>query len=167
MIRDYLNGHRVRFEVVLHPPVPSAARLAGSAHVPGRGVAKSVLVKAGSDLVLAVLPSTHRIDLDRLGRELSVASVELAGVNDLERVFHDCQPGALPAFGRPYGVPTVLDASMLGGGEILFGGNTQVEGVRMRLTDYERVEAPSHARFAEPITPRQARENRRVRPGRV
>lgn len=167
MIRDYLNGQRVRFEVVLHPPVPSAARLAGSARVPGRSVAKSVLLKAGPDLLLAVLPSTHRIDFDQLRRELSMSDVELAGAEVLERVFHDCQPGALPALGRPYGVRTVLDASMRGAGEILFGGNTQVEGVRMRLADYEKIESPSHARFAEPITPRQARRVRRDRPTRA
>ncbi|MFO0960760.1 MAG: YbaK/EbsC family protein [Isosphaeraceae bacterium] len=165
MIRDYLNRQQVRFEVVLHAPVPSAARLAGSAHVPGRGVAKSVLLKVGSDLVLAVLPATHRIDFDRLRRELAVSYVELASEAELERIFHDCQPGALPALGRAYGVRTVLDASMLGAGEILFGGNTQVEGVRMRLADYEKIEAPSHARFAEPITPKRSkpvRQRRRV-----
>ncbi len=162
-IPDYLRGLRVPFEVILHRPVPSAARLAGTVHVPGRWVAKSVLVRVGSEYVLAVLPATHKIDFDRLRRVLGVAYVELADVAELERVFFDCQPGAVPPLGRAYGVKTVMDAALVGAPEILFDGNQHHEGVRMRLTDYESVEAPQKAHFAEAITPKRVKPAKKRR----
>ena len=63
---DYLRSHRVWFKTLLHPPTSSAAKLASSLHVPGRAVAKTVLVKAGVDYVLTVLPATSRINMNRL-----------------------------------------------------------------------------------------------------
>lgn len=164
-VRDYLRGLRVPFEVFLHRPVPSAARLASAVHVPGRWVAKSVLLRVGSEYVLAVLPATHRIDFDRLRRALGVAYVELAQVEEVERVFFDCQPGAMPPLGKAYGVRTVMDASLLGVPELLFEGNVHHEGVRMRPSDYEAIEAPEKAQFAEPISPKRhkaPRERRKV-----
>jgi Ala-tRNA(Pro) deacylase len=154
-VRDYLRGHRVPFEVLLHRPAPSAAKLASTVHVPGRCVAKSVLLRVGSEYVLAVLPATHKIDFDRLRHALGVAYVELAQAEELERVFFDCQPGALPPLGKGYGVKTVVDASLVGVPEILFKGNVRHEGVWMRFSDYEAIEAPEKAQFAEAIAPRR------------
>src|SRR4051794_15386847 len=107
-IRDFLQARSVRFEVLLHAPSPSAAHLAGSVHVPGRCVAKAVLVKAGDSFALAVLPSTHRVDPERLAAVLGVGSLRIASEGEVESVFADCEPGALPPFGRLYGLTTVV-----------------------------------------------------------
>ena len=68
--------------------------LPGGVHVPGRNVAKTVLVKTGGVYLLAVLPATSHVDLARLGRALGLdpADVELAAADEIERVFHDCEP---------------------------------------------------------------------------
>jgi Ala-tRNA(Pro) deacylase len=161
-IRDFLQANSVRFEVLLHAPAHSAAHLAGSVHVPGRSVAKAVLVKAGPSLVLAVLPATHRIDTARLAEVLGVDFLRIADEGELEAIFADCEPGALPPFGRLYGLQTVVDASLSGGSEIVFVGNTRHEGVRMRFKDYEAIEAPIKARFASPIDSRRPRSERKA-----
>jgi Ala-tRNA(Pro) deacylase len=161
-IREFLQARLVRFEVLLHPPSHSATHLAGSVHVPGRSVAKAVLVKSGDGFALAVLPATHRIDTERLAEVLGLPSVRIATEAELEDVFADCEPGALPPFGRLYGLTTVLDASLSGGAEIVFVGNTRHEGVRMRFRDYEAIEAPIKARFAFPIATRRSRSPRKA-----
>ncbi len=159
-IRDFLQSRSVRFEVLLHRPAHSAAHLAGSLHVPGRCVAKAVLVRAGEAYALAVLPATHRVDTARLAEVLGVASLRIATGSEVESVFADCEPGALPPFGRLYGLTTVVDASLAGGSEVAFMGNTRHEGVRMRFKDYEAVEAPMRARFASPIAIRKIRSRK-------
>jgi Ala-tRNA(Pro) deacylase len=161
-IRDFLQAHSVRFEVLLHPPSHSAAHLAGSVHVPGRFVAKSVLVRAGESYALAVLPATHRIDVDRLAEVLCLEKLRIATEAEVETIFADCEPGALPPFGRLYGLTTIVDASLSGGAEIVFVGNTRHEGVRMRFRDYERIETPLKARFALPIAIRRVKSERRA-----
>ena len=63
---DFVRDRSVWFETLLHRPASSATRLAGSVHIPGRNVAKTVLVRIGDSFLLAVLPATSRIDLERL-----------------------------------------------------------------------------------------------------
>jgi Ala-tRNA(Pro) deacylase len=161
-IRDMLQSRSVRFEVLLHAPSHSATHLAGSVHVPGRSVAKSVLVRVGEAYVLAVLPATHRIDIDRLAEFLGTESLRIANEAEVEAIFADCEPGALPPFGRLYGLTTVADASLSAGAEIVFVGNTRHEGVRMRFRDYEAIEAPLKARFATPIAIRRVKNERKA-----
>lgn len=161
-IREFLQQRSVRFEILLHAPSHSAAHLAGSVHVPGRSVAKAVLVRAGESYVLAVLPATHRIDTARLAEVLCVAGVRIAGEDEVETVFADCEPGALPPFGRLYDLKTIVDASLSGGAEIVFVGNTRHEGVRMRFKDYEAIERPIRARFATPIAIRRVKTRRKA-----
>src|SRR4051794_5649827 len=101
-IRDYLRGRHVWFEILLHCPAPTASRRARRIHVAGRCVAKVVLIKAAGRDLLAVLPATHRIDLHRLARVLDEDEdeVRIATEDEVERVFNDCERGALPPFGR-------------------------------------------------------------------
>ena len=122
---DFLRTRPVWFETFFHRPASSATRLAGCVHVSGRSVAKSVLVKAGEDFVLAVLPATSRIDLECLGTALRAASgaLCLATPEEVGRIFANCEPGAIPAFGRLYGLRTAVDAGLVDAGVIVFGTN--------------------------------------------
>ena len=155
-IHDYLRSRMIRFEMFLHPPAPSATRMAESVHVPGRRVAKGVLIKAGEAFTLAVLPATHRINLERLAQVLGVENVRLATEEEVVEIFNDCERGALPPFGRLYGLATILDASLAGGAEIVFVANSRHEGLRMRFRDYEAVEGPTRARFADLVSPKRS-----------
>ena len=152
-VRDYLRDRRVHFEALLHHPAGSAARVAHCLHVSGNQVAKGVLLRADSGYLLAVLPATHRIDLALLAESLRSERLEVADEDEVERVFHDCQPGALPPFGHLYGLRTIVDPSLAKSAEIVLEGNTRHEGLRMRYRDYEAIESPALASFAVPIAP--------------
>lgn len=153
MIRSYLQEHAVDFDFLLHRPAHSAAHLAGTLHVEGRSVAKGVLVRADDSFVLAVVPATHRIDLNRLAMALGAHDVRIAPESEVERIFNDCEPGALPPFGRLYGLTTILDTDLADRTELTFVANLCHEGVRMRLTDYRALEAPLAGHFSEALRP--------------
>lgn len=158
-IRDFLRSQSVPFTALLHPPAMSAARRAQRVRVPGQQVAKGVLVHADQGFVLAVVPSTYRVDLSRLALVLDrkVGDLRIATEDEVETVFADCERGALPPFGHLYGLITVVDSSLASVGEIVVEGNTRHEGIRLRYRDYEALERPLRARFASPISPRRRR----------
>ncbi len=160
-IREFLRSRHVPHETLLHSPSPTAAHLAQSVHVSGGRVAKSVLVRVGTEYVLAVLPATHRIDLIRLGSALQATGLAIASEDELEVVFLDCERGAIPPFGSLYHLRTVVDASLSGGNEIVIEGNSRHEGIRLRYRDFEIVEHPIRTRFADPIAPRRKRSSHR------
>jgi Ala-tRNA(Pro) deacylase len=161
-IRDFLKSQQVWFETVLHCPASSASKRAQRVHVSGRRVAKGVLVKAAGGDVLVVLPATQRVDLNRLAGYLGEAEVRLATEDEVERVFSDCERGALPPFGRLYGLRTVVDVSLGASGEFIFQANLRHEGMRMRYRDYEAIEAPARAHVALPGLPDQELSDRRA-----
>jgi Ala-tRNA(Pro) deacylase len=152
-VMDLLRSRRVFFETLLHTPTSSASKLAGSLHVPGREVAKSVLVKAGDGFVLAVLPTTSQVDLGLLGAALQVDSerLRLATQEEIEVIFHDCEAGAIHPFGQLYGLRTIVDKSMATVGVMACGANTRHVGLRMRSSDYMAVEGPMLANFQQSI----------------
>jgi Ala-tRNA(Pro) deacylase len=150
-VREYLTEQKIPFEMILHRPTITASRMARAVHVSGRRVAKSVLLRGETGFVLAVLAATHRVDLPRLRVVLGHHELRLASEAELGEVFSDCQPGAMPPLGRKYGVCTVLDRSLESSSEIVFEGNQTHEAVRIRLADYEAIESPLRADFAEEI----------------
>ena len=69
-VPDFLVAQDVPFESLLHPPAFTAQKRARFLHLPGRQVAKGVLLHGPSGYVLAVLPATHHVDSERLASVL-------------------------------------------------------------------------------------------------
>ena len=160
---DFLRSRRVGFETFLHAPASSATKLARVLHVAGRSVAKTVLVQTRMAPVLAVLPSTLRIDLDRLAGVLGLesGSVRLATSDEIDEIFQDCECGTIPAFGRLYRIRTVVEKSLAGEGVVVLPTNTRHLGMKMSFHDYERLEEPLRAAFGSPLAHKPAAETNR------
>ena len=163
-IREFLRAGGVPFRLLLHRPAPSAERVAHSLHVPGARVAKAVLVRSESGFLLAVLPATHRVDLIALAGLLDGPpdALRIADESEVRAAFPDCEVGAVPPFGRLYGLPTFLDTQLAASSEIVVEANMRHESIRIRSRDYQAVEAPKLARFATPIAPRRRASPRRA-----
>jgi Ala-tRNA(Pro) deacylase len=161
-VLDFLRNRGVWFEALLHSPAFSSTRRAGSVHVPGRRVAKAVLIRAGDSFVLAVLPSTSRIDLVRLSEVVGepTSRVRLATPDELFELFHDCEPGVVPPFGRLYGLKTLVDSELTDSPEIIVGANTRHEGMRMLFRDFQTLEEPIGASFSGQLVPDLERPQR-------
>lgn len=110
-LRAYLDAQGIQYEIVEHPRSVSAPRIAALAHVPGARLAKSVLLEDEQGYVMAVVPSTHRVDLARLHR-YTHRMLGLAVEEEIASLFKDCDPGAIPAAGAAYGIKTVVDDSL-------------------------------------------------------
>jgi Ala-tRNA(Pro) deacylase len=143
----YLSDHQVPFEAFLLPPAFTAQRRARHLRVPGRLVAKCVLLMTARGPLLAVLPATHHIELALLAAELG-GPVRLATEEEIAQVFLDCEWGVVLPFGTLYGLPTILEDSITSYDQIIIEGNTHVEAVRLRCADFERLEKPRRLRFA-------------------
>jgi Ala-tRNA(Pro) deacylase len=148
-IAAFLEDQRVAYESLPHAPAFSAQKRAKYLHVPGRQVAKSVLLRGPDGLLLAVLPANLHLDPYLLSVALG-GPVRLANDAETAAIFADCEWGVVPPFGSLYGLPTVLDRSLDPRAMIVFEGQTHGQAVRMRCADFERLERPRRLRFAAP-----------------
>lgn len=98
-----------------------SGQTAQAAHIPGRKLAKSVVVHHETGYALAVVPSTHRIELSRL-QDLMNKRLGLASEDEIGSLFSDCDIGAVPPVGSAYDVPVILDESLGDAKEVYFEG---------------------------------------------
>src|SRR5262249_39580545 len=130
-----------------HPPAFTAQQRAKSLHVSGSRVAKSVLLRGPGGYLLAVLPATHRVDTQALAAALG-GPIRLATDREIAVVFRDCEWGVVPPFGTLYGLPTLLDDSLPADVLLVLETQTHVDAVRLRCSDFERLESPRRLPFA-------------------
>lgn len=148
-IKTFLDKHQVHYDVLKHQPTYHASELAHALHVHGDVVAKAVLVHAdhGYHDVVAVVPATHQVDLDKLSQVLGGAEVHLGTENDLRQHCPDCEVGVLPPFGSHYGMETIVDQRVAQQKEFIIEGNTHEEAIRLRFDDFRKLENPLIADF--------------------
>jgi Ala-tRNA(Pro) deacylase len=147
-VADFLSDHQVPFERLWHPPAFTAQKRARFLHVPGRRVAKAVLLHGPEGFVVAVLAATRRVDTAALAHALGGA-VRLADEKEVEQVFGNCEYGVASPFGSLYGLPTLLDEELTPETWIVCEGNSHAEAVRLLCRDFERIERPRRLRFAK------------------
>jgi Ala-tRNA(Pro) deacylase len=145
---DFLTDHKIAFERLQHEPAFTSNRVAHLLHVRGKELAKSVLLRTGHGYVVAVLPASHWIDLDRVECALHEDYVGLAPESDMIRLFPDCERGAMPPFGSLYNLPTLVDDSLVVDADIVFEGQDHQEAIRMSFGDFLALEHPQIGHFA-------------------
>lgn len=144
---EFLNQHKVRYTVLHHPEAFTAQELSAIEGVKGRYHAKVVMLKAGQQMIMAVLPADHRIELEQFDK-LCGARAVLATEAEFQAMFPDCAVGTMPPFGKLYGVPTWVDASLTEDDYIVFEAGTHTDAIRMSYADYARLAEPKIAGFA-------------------
>ena len=149
-LAQYLADHGVKYEVVEHPQTATARESARTSHIPLKHLAKAVLLKADHGFVLAVLPASGHIRFNRIREQLG-PNVDMASEEQIEALFHDCKPGAVPALGPAYGLKVIIDKTLTDEPEVyFFEGGDHASLVHVSGSTFQQLLRDArHARFAE------------------
>jgi Ala-tRNA(Pro) deacylase len=146
-LEAYLREKQVPFEVRHHPRAITAQEVAASEHVPGKMLAKTVMVLADGKMVMLALPAPYQVDMDKAGKVLGV-EVRLAHEEEFENTFPDCEVGAMPPFGNLYEVPVYVEVALAEDETIVFRAGTHTDTMSVSYADFERLVEPTIAEFA-------------------
>jgi Ala-tRNA(Pro) deacylase len=149
-LKEFLDKHKVKYVTIRHSTAYTAQEIAASAHVKGRNLAKSVVVRADGEMALAVLPAKFRVDLQRLSQALGGKTVSLAEEEEFVARFPGCETGAMPPFGNLYGVAVYVDKTLTRDEEIAFNACSHTELIQIAYKDFERLVKPKIAEFSAP-----------------
>ena len=147
-LENYLRENQVPFDELHHPRAVSAQEVAASEHVPGRMLAKTVMVLADGEMVMLALPAPYQVDLEKAAAALGVDEARLAEEEEFEDSFPDCEVGAMPPFGNLYGVPVYVEKTLAEDETIVFRSGTHTETMSVSYSDFERLVEPTVAQFA-------------------
>lgn len=147
-LHSYLDRFNVRYQTTEHPVVYTSQQLAEAEHVSGRQVIKPVLVEADGQMILCALPACDRVDFDALRTDLEADAIRLVGEAEMREVFRGCELGAEPPIGALFGLPTIMDESLLEQRKVTFQAGSHHQAVTMLTDDFRRLAQPGIGHFA-------------------
>jgi Ala-tRNA(Pro) deacylase len=147
-LKQFLDANQVRYVSVQHSPAFTAQEVAASAHIPGRELAKAVIVKLDDRLAIAVLPATKKLDLELLEKASGAQHATLASEREFQDTFPDCEPGGMPPFGNLYGLDVFVDEHLAEDEMIAFNAGTHAELIQLSYRDFTRLVRPRVAPLA-------------------
>jgi Ala-tRNA(Pro) deacylase len=147
-ISEYLDSHHVSYQSCRHSPAYTAQGIAQAQHVSGKKMAKVVMVVADiRKLVMAVVPASYRVDLNKLGQLLKTEWIRLATEEEFRDVFPECELGAMPPLGNLYNLEVWIDDSLKSHPGISFNAGTHAETIQMSYSDFDRLVQPRMGSF--------------------
>ena len=147
MLKDFLDEHNVKYVTTRHSLAYTAQEVAASAHIAGKELAKTVMVKIDDKIAMAVVPASFKVSLDLLKDAAGASKVELAREQEFENMFPGSEIGAMPPFGNLYGMEVFVDESLSQDEEIAFNAGSHTELMRLAYRDFERLVKPKAAKF--------------------
>jgi len=148
---EFLDREKVKYVRISHSLAYTAQEIAATAHVPGKELAKTVVVKLDGKMAMGVVPASRRIDLERLRDVSGAREATLAAETEFKGLFPGCEVGAMPPFGNLYDMAVYVDGALAADDEIAFNAGSHTELVRMKYADFENLVKPKKGSFARPV----------------
>ncbi len=147
-LRDFLDSHSIKYVTISHSQAYTAQEIASSAHIPGKELAKTVMIKIDGKMAMAVLPASYKVDFDLLKKTIGASKVELASEKEFQDIFPECDVGAMPPFGNLYGMEVFAAESLSEDEEITFNAGSHTELIRLAYKDFEKLVKPKVLKFS-------------------
>lgn len=148
-IINFLKKAKAKYEVVGHKTVFTAYDLANTLERKLSGVAKTVLVKAGSGFTLLVLPGDRRVDLKKVAKLLGAKRVEITTEKVLVTALK-IRPGAITPFSELHkDIPVFVDRSLTRARKLLTGAGSFTESIQLTAKELVRLAQAKVADVAE------------------
>jgi Ala-tRNA(Pro) deacylase len=148
-LKEFLDDEKIHYEVLSHSPAYTAMEVAQSAHIPGKELAKVVMVELDGRMCMAVMPATRKLDLDRLREAANATDARLPGEDEFRKLFPECETGAMPPFGNLYGMEVYVSPQLAEDHEIAFNAGSHTEVIKLAYADYERLVQPKSAAITD------------------
>ena len=146
-LKEFLDSHNIEYVTVNHSLAYTAQRIAAAAHISGKDIAKTVMLKADGKMVMTVLPASCKINVDQLKNTIHAERVELASEKEFKDIFPDCEVGAMPPFGNLYGMEVYVAEKLTLDDEIAFNAGSHRELIKLSFRDYEKLVKPKVIKF--------------------
>lgn len=146
-VKSFLDKNRVKYRTIKHTPAFTAQEVAAAAHIPGKELAKIIVIKIDGKLAMIVEPANLRTDFKSLQRSLGAKHVELANEYEFKDRFPECETGAMPPFGTLFSMDVYLDDAWDEDKLIAFNGGNHSELIEMSYKDFLKIAKPKVLRL--------------------
>ena len=147
-VQRYLDDCGIDYEVVEHARTMSSSRTAEVSHVAGDRLAKAVVLKSDGGFTMAVLPASCHLRLGEIQDYLD-RPIGLATEREVAQLFDDCELGAIPPVGKPYGLEMIVDDSLSEQPDVYFEAGDHMSLIHVNAMAFQQLTAEArHGRFS-------------------
>lgn len=150
-LKEILDSEKISYEILRHAEAYTAMEIAGALRMPGKVVAKTVIVKADGQTVMCVLPATHMLDFEKFKKIVNAEKVELMHEGEIARLFPQFEVGAEPPFGHLSQMVVYVDKHLAENEEILINAGTHTDIVKLSWNDFLKLANPIIGDFGRHI----------------
>lgn len=140
-LQVHLEQAGVPFTVLRHEPVFTSEQAAAVRGTPLSSGAKALVLKAGDNFVMLVLPADRKLDSRKARSALGVKALRFASKAEVESLT-GLQPGSIPPFGSLFSLPTYCEPALAENPSINFNAGDHAISIQMSHADYLAVEKP-------------------------
>src|SRR5437879_1879124 len=148
-LKEFLDKEKIKYVSITHSPAYTAQEVAASAHVPGKELAKTVIVKVDGQMAMTVLPANRKVVVQDLREITGAGQVQFATEVEFKNLFPDCETGAMPPFGNLYGMDVYVAPSLAEDDQIAFNAGSHTEVMKLAYKDFERLVKPRVVRMTD------------------
>ena len=138
-LMTWLDAERIEHEIHEHDRSLTATATARAEKVDPRTFEKVIWIRSaeGGDALMVVDALDH-LDLKKAREVLKSGRVKLVTEDEIEQLAPDCDPGAMPAVGKLFGLPTYADFAVRDDPEISFNAGSHTVAVRVDRAAWEK-----------------------------
>ncbi len=146
-LKEYLDNQGIEYVAINHSLAYTAQRIAAAAHISGKDLAKTVMLKVDGKMKMAVLPASCKINMEQLREAINAGIIEIASEKEFKDLFPECEVGAMPPFGNLYGMDVFVAEKLTEDEEIAFNAGSHRELIKLSFKDYQKLVNPKIIKF--------------------
>ncbi len=142
-LKEFLDDNGIKYVSIRHSPAYTAQEVAASGHIPGREMAKTVIVRLDGRLAMVAVPASEQVSLERLKETAGAKEAEIAEEAEFKDRFPGCESGAMPPFGNLFDMDVFVSETLAGDEQIAFSAGSHSELLKLAYQDFERLVGPT------------------------
>ncbi len=147
-LKEFLDNSNVEYLTISHSKAFTSQRIAAYAHIPGKEMAKTVMIKIEGQMAMAVLPASYHVNFNLLREVMHTKEVSLCNESEFKDKFPGCEVGAMPPFGNLYEMDVYVAQSLTEDEDIYFNAGSHTELIRLSYADFEKLVKPKVLKFS-------------------
>lgn len=147
-VQNYLDQQGITYDIIPHRHTNSSMDAASAAHISAAMIAKPVILEDEQGYLMAVVPAHQHVKIGEintiLGRKMGLATED-----ELNSLFADCEPGAIPPLGQAYGMETIVDECLGECPEVYLEAGDHEDFIHLQSASYQKLMSQvQHARIS-------------------
>lgn len=138
-LENFLKSQKIRYDLLEHRYAEGSHNTAKCADVPSHQLIKGVVFRDEDFFyTMAIVPSNNRVLRHTLNQILG-RHLKLADEEELNSLFFDCEPGAIPSFGQAYGINVIWDDQIAEARELWLEAGDHQHLIHLKRRDFDRL----------------------------